>query len=230
MAILNVDDNGPSRFLRSRILERAGFEVREAESAEQALSYGLSPSPPDLILLDVALPDGDGFSVCERLKAVHPHVPVVMITSVYQSARSRREGFQAGADEYLLDPIEPERLVDAISRFLNPSREASASADARIITDSYGLIISANAAAARLLNLSTRGIRDRSILPFFAPGRDRIAAQMRRAAQGRVVEETATLRPRDRKPFTARVDISAAPFEQGGTLEWVLEPVRDDES
>ena len=60
-----------------------------------------------------------------------------------------------------------------------------------------------------------------------APGRERIAAQMRRAVEGRVVQEIATIRPRDKKPFKVRVDISVARFEQGGSLEWVLEPIRD---
>ena len=100
VAILNVDDNGPSRFLRSRILTGAGFEVREAESAAQALSDALTDRPPSLVLLDVSLPDGDGFTVCEQLKATYPDVPVVMITSVYHNARARLEGFQSGADEY----------------------------------------------------------------------------------------------------------------------------------
>jgi hypothetical protein len=75
------------------------------------------------------------------------------------------------------------------------------------------------------LNLSTRGIRDRSLSAFFAPGRERIVAQMRRAVEGRIAQETATIRPRDKKPFVVRVDISAAPFETGGSLEWVLEPI-----
>lgn len=227
MSILNVDDYAPSRFLRSRILERAGFEVREAETAAQAVAYGVSETPPELILLDIALPDGDGFSVCEQVKAVNPHIPVVMITTVYQSAHARRDGFQAGADEYLLDPIEPQRLVDAVARFLTPHRTAEASPPPTVITDTAGHIVSANAAAARLLNLSTRGMRDRSMLAFFAPGRERIAAQMRRAVEGRIIQETATLRPRDKKPFSVRVDISAAPFERGGALEWVLEPISE---
>jgi DNA-binding response OmpR family regulator len=227
MPILNVDDNGPSRFLRSRILERAGFDVREADSAQQALAYGRSSVPPSLILLDVSLPDGDGFSVCEQIKAVHPQVPVVMITTVYQSAQARRDGFEAGADEYLLDPIEPERLVDAVSRFLDPGRVSTSLAPPTIITDKHGLILSANAAAARLLNLTTRGIRERSMLTFIDGDRERAAGYMRRAAGGAVAQGDVILRPRDRKPFTARLDISAAPFERGECLEWVIEPQRD---
>ena len=224
--ILNVDDNGPSRYLRSRILERAGFEVREADSAAGAVASALS-ARPDLVLLDVALPDGDGFTVCDQLKAAYPNIPVVLITSIYQNAQSRREGFQSGADEYLLDPVEPARLVDAITRFLSPSRDSAIAEPPTLITDNHGRIISANAVAARLLNMSTRGVRDRTILGFFAPGRERVAANMRRAVEGRVVQLTATVRPRDKKAFEARVDISAAPFEYGGSLEWVLEPIPD---
>ena len=97
MPILNVDGNAPSRYLRSRILERAGFEVREADSAEAALRSAAAMTP-QLVLLDVALPDGDGFTVCEQLKAAHPHVPVVMITSVYQGlvGVAARIGAQSG--------------------------------------------------------------------------------------------------------------------------------------
>jgi hypothetical protein len=47
---------------------------------------------------------------------------------------------------------------------------------------------------------------------------------MRRALQGQIVQEQATIRPRDRKPFDVRIDISATSFEQGGELEWHIEP------
>ena len=225
MPVLNVDDYAPSRFLRSRILERAGYEVREAENAEQAIAFCLSPQPPHLVLLDIALPDGDGFSVCERVKAVSGDIPVVLITSVYRTAQARRDGFAAGADEYLLEPIDPERLVASVGRFLDPSRKGTAAPAATLITDSAGHIVSANAAAGRLLNLSARGMKDRSLLAFFAPNRDRMAIQMRRAVDGQIIQEEASIRPRDRRPFRVRVDISATPFERGGALEWLIEPI-----
>jgi CheY-like chemotaxis protein len=224
--ILNVDDYPPSRFLRSRILERAGYEVREAETAEQAIAFCQSATPPNLVLLDVALPDGDGFTVCERVKSFS-QIPIVMITTVYLSSQARREGFLAGADEYLLDPIEPDRLVSVVAKFLDPTRATSAAPAPTVITDAAGLIISANAAAGRLLNLSARGMRERSLLSFFAPGRERMAQHMRRALEGQIVQERATIRPRDRKPFNVRVDISASSFEQGGALEWVFEASPD---
>ncbi len=133
----------------------------------------------------------------------------------------------AGADEYLLDPVEPERLVSVVAKFLDPTRANSTTPPPSVITDATGLIVSANAAAGRLLNLSERGMRDRSLLAFFAPGRDRIALHMRRALEGQIVQESATIRPRDRKPFSVRVDISAAPFERGGALEWIFEAAPD---
>ena len=225
MPVLNVDDYAPSRFLRSRILERAGYEVREADSAEQAVASCASGKPPRLVLLDIALPDGDGFSVCERIKAVSGDIPVVMITSVYRTAQARRDGFAAGADEYLLEPIEPDRLVATVSRFLDPTRQGGATPPATIITDSAGAIVSANAAAGRLLNLSARGMKERSLLAFFAPGRERMAAQMQKAIEGHIVQEEAMIRPRDRRPFRVRVDVSATPFERGGALEWRIEPL-----
>ena len=224
MPILIVDDNAPSRFLRSRILERAGFEVREADSVHQVMAF-TQTAVPSLVLLDVALPDGDGFEVCERLKATHPELPVVMITTVYQTAQARRDAFHAGADAYLLDPVEPERLVEAVARFLDPSRVRAAPAPPTVVTDYSGQIVSANPHAARLLNLTMRGVVGRSLLTFFDADRTRIAAQMRRAAEGRIVQVTAVVRPRERKPYSARVEISAAPFERGPCLEWVLEPV-----
>ena len=223
MAILNVEDDAPARFLRSRILERAGFSVREARNAREALALGLS-KPPKLLLLDVALPDDNGFSVCERFKSVHPQVPVVMITSVYQSSASRRDGYMAGADEYLLTPVEPERLLETVSRYLAPAPNRDLAPPPTVLTDDSGTIVSSNWAAARLLNLTPRGAQERSLLMFFAEGRDRVALHMRRAAEGRIERFVARVRPRDGKPFPIRVDVSAAPLERGASLEWVIEP------
>jgi DNA-binding response OmpR family regulator len=226
MAILNVDDTAAARFTRSRILERAGYDVREADSAAGAMaSFLTGGTRPDLVLLDVALPDGDGFTVCEQMKAVSPDVPVVMISTVYQTSHDRRDAFQGGADEYLLEPIEPARLVEVVRHFLQPSHDTMTVAPPTVITDDYGLIVSANAAAGRLLNLSPGALRTRTILAFFTPDRDGMAAHMRRAVAGCIVQRTATLRPREKKAFTVRVDISLTSFERGGSLEWVLEPV-----
>ena len=152
-----------------------------------------------------------------------------MITSVYRNSASQSEAFHLGADEYLLHLVEPERLVD-VSRFLKPTGGRGHIPLPRLVTDEVGQIVSANAAAARLLNLTPRGARDRS-LPVFCDGdRLRVIAHVRRAYGGRIEQLTATLRPRDRKPFLVDLDISATPFEREGAPEWVLEPMVESAS
>src|SRR4051794_31546869 len=75
VSVLNVEDNEPARFLRTRILENAGYTIREAESAADAVDAAAQPEIK-LVLLDVGLPDADGFEVCERIKASRLDVPV----------------------------------------------------------------------------------------------------------------------------------------------------------
>ena len=79
MPILNVEDHAPSRFLRSRILERAGFTVVEENTADAAVAKAVNGLPlPRLVLMDVGLPNGSGFDACERIKAARRIVPVLM--------------------------------------------------------------------------------------------------------------------------------------------------------
>jgi CheY-like chemotaxis protein len=66
--ILNVDDHDAGRYARTRFLTRAGFAVEEAGTGNQALQ-AVRDRPPDLVLLDINLPDLDGFEVCRRIKA-----------------------------------------------------------------------------------------------------------------------------------------------------------------
>jgi two-component system NtrC family sensor kinase len=116
--ILVVDDRPDSRYATTRVLASAGFDVRETATGRDALR--LARTSPDLILLDVALTDIDGFEVVRRLKsdAATRSIPVVHKTSVYRDPDHRRQGLAAGADEYLIDPIEPEVLIETVRRFL----------------------------------------------------------------------------------------------------------------
>lgn len=93
MSILVADDYAPTRFLRSRILADAGFAVTETDSAEGTLSAVLGgETTPQLVLLDVQLPDGNGFEICERIKTANPVLPVVLISAIYRTADARRHG------------------------------------------------------------------------------------------------------------------------------------------
>jgi CheY-like chemotaxis protein len=116
--ILVVDDRPDSRYATTRVLAGAGFDVRETATGRDALR--LARTAPDLIVLDIALTDIDGFEVCRRLKndAATRRIPVIQKTSVYRDPDHRRQGLAAGADEYLVDPIEPELLIETVRRFL----------------------------------------------------------------------------------------------------------------
>ena len=151
LPVLNVDDHAPARFLRTRILQRAGFGVDEADCAATAIEHA---SHASLLLLDVNLPDGDGFSVCEAVKKKAPGLPIVMVTSVYRTAQARRDAFAVGADAFLLEPIAPEQLVRTIETLLKRKGEPRrAVSEAWIITDVVGDIHEISDEAATLLNL-----------------------------------------------------------------------------
>lgn len=223
VAVLNVEGHEPARFLRTRILENAGYTVREADSAAEAVALSAAEPAVKLVLLDVGLPDGDGFQVCQQIKSQRADVPVVLITSVYRSASARRQGMELGADEYLLEPLPGHRLVGTIDRLLmdSPSR----SGPAVVTTDAFGTILSLNPTASRLLNLSVRGARGRSLLLFVGGERDRVARGLQLAASGQVVQDEMTLVPRERKRLRVEVDLNGSHEPSASTVEWTIQPL-----
>lgn len=223
--VLNVDDHAPARFLRTRILQRAGFGVDEGDSAAIAIERAPESS---LLLLDVKLPDGDGFSVCEELKRNSPTLPIVIVTSVYRTTQARRDAFAVGADAFLLEPIAPEQLVRTIETLLKrkggePVRDL---AEAWVTTDAVGDIQDISQEAARMLNLSPRGLRGRNLCSFITDNRPRLMSDLLRAAEGLLIDRMSTIQPRDRRPVHVHLDVSAV---QGGPgervhLRWILTP------
>jgi signal transduction histidine kinase len=122
--VLNVDDDEGVRYATTRVLERAGFRVREAGSGEEALA--LAPAA-DLVLLDVKLPGLSGFEVCRRIKSdpTLAGLPVLNLTSAYGSGEHWATALDAGADAYLTHPVEPIVLVATIRSLLR-TRQAEA--------------------------------------------------------------------------------------------------------
>jgi CheY-like chemotaxis protein len=224
--ILNVEDDSPSRFLKSRILERAGFQVLEAVTAADAIRTS-GEDGLRLVLLDLRLPDGDGFTVCEHIKAIRPSLPVVMITSTYATAQGRQDGLACGADAYLIEPVPAERLVQVIRRFLDPG-QAVAETEAWIVTDDRGVMLEISGPGHRLLNLSARGALGRNLPAFFAGERHQVFGDMARALDGHVAQRDAHLRPRDRRPFTVSYEVCREPSSGGSMprLRWTLEPLK----
>jgi signal transduction histidine kinase len=126
ITILAVDDNDALRYSLSRTLQGGGYRVIEARTGAEALE--LADQSPDLITLDVRLPDVDGFEVCRRLKA-NPrtaHIPVLHISATFTDKEYRVRGLEA-ADGYLAEPISREELlatVGALLRLKQAEREA----------------------------------------------------------------------------------------------------------
>src|SRR5499433_1330377 len=112
MKILNVDANDRSRFAKSRALQRAGFQVREAASGKAALHLATAEQP-DLVLLDAKLPDINSFEVCRRLKGnpATAAVMVVQMSASFVEDQSRIRGEAEGADAYLTELVRPEELI-----------------------------------------------------------------------------------------------------------------------
>ena len=116
--ILIVDDNSANLGVLSDALSQAGFEVRVAKSGKMALErvkYAL----PDLILLDVMMPEMDGFETCRRLQA-NPEttqIPVIFMTALSDTA-NKVEGFQIGAVDYITKPFQQEEVLARVKLHL----------------------------------------------------------------------------------------------------------------
>jgi len=106
-----VDDSQFIRYLVKDILEEHGFEVKTFASGRDFLASCVLPEY-DLILLDIVLPDGDGFSLCKELRrrAEFATVPVIFLTAV-EDDQARIQSFEVGGNDYLLKPIRPKELL-----------------------------------------------------------------------------------------------------------------------
>ncbi len=116
--ILNVDDTEAQRYAITRILENAGFIVWQAASGEEALQQ--VARRPDLVILDVNLPDISGFEVCRRIKQ-NPEtalIPVLHQSAMYVDAHAKITALEGGADAYLVHPIEPGELLATVRALL----------------------------------------------------------------------------------------------------------------
>jgi two-component system, cell cycle response regulator DivK len=116
--ILHVEDNLENRQLIRRLLMSEDYQVLEADCALQALQV-LSTHIPDLILMDINMPDIDGYALTSQLKA-RPDltdVPIVAITANVMKG-DRERTVQAGCDGYIEKPIDIDRFLDQISRFI----------------------------------------------------------------------------------------------------------------
>jgi signal transduction histidine kinase len=126
-SILYVDDDDTNRHTFTWVLEHAGFRTREATTGSDALR--LAAEQPDLIILDVNLPDINGFEVCRRIKE-HPAtsaIPVLHMSAVFIRPEDKMHGLDGGADGYLTKPVEPTEVLATVKSMLRV-RQAEAAA------------------------------------------------------------------------------------------------------
>jgi CheY-like chemotaxis protein len=108
---LIVEDNPAHQYILVKHLRDAGYNVAVANTAEKALAA--VKKRPDVILMDVNLPDGTGFEICRKIKEADDtkNIPVVFLTATHQTSHAKEQGLEAGGDAFLFAPVDPMSLV-----------------------------------------------------------------------------------------------------------------------
>ena len=122
--LLMIEDDTRLATMVGEYLRQSGYGFTHAADAASGLD-ALQTSPPDLVILDLMLPDMDGLEVCRRIKASHPGVAVLMLTAK-GDPMDRIVGLEIGADDYLPKPFEPRELLARIRAVLRRGSEGAA--------------------------------------------------------------------------------------------------------
>lgn len=121
--ILYIEDNSDNRMLVRRVLEAEGYRVVEAEDGIEGIDL-LSSTTPDLVLMDINLPELDGYEVTRRLKQVPSMAKIPVIAMTANVMRGDREKtLAAGCDGYISKPIDIDTLPDQIAKFLRKKND-----------------------------------------------------------------------------------------------------------
>ena len=197
--VLIVDDNRHNLFtLRTLIEKHMDVEVLEADTGQRALEIALVTPGIDLIILDVQMPEMDGFQTASMLKIRKKtrDIPIIFLTAAYKTAEFQQKGYDVGAVDYLLKPIDDNQLINKIStyfRLIEKERELNRileekvaertaelakttqhleniiryMGEALLVLNPQGSIVSANPAACRMLRYEESDIVGLSIGDVF---------------------------------------------------------------
>lgn len=182
--VLVVDDNAATRYSTSRVLRAAGFRTVEASSGSEALDTARGDDI-SAVVLDVHLPDIDGFEVCRELR-YDPRtaaLPLVHLSAIHTRDQDRVAGLDAGADGYLVHPVEPAVLVATVQALVRArmAEDRLRRSEARfravydrapsgiVLLGQSGVVVSANEAMARYLRMSAASLVGRRITELAAP-------------------------------------------------------------
>ncbi|UBF30589.1 response regulator (plasmid) [Kovacikia minuta CCNUW1] len=117
--ILVVDDLADNSFLLQTVLEAEGYQVEVADSGRAALDK-ISADPPDMVLLDVMMPEMNGFEVTRQVRQNPdlPFIPILLITGYTEPVPA--DGFDVGADGFIRKPVDFDDLIHRIESILQP--------------------------------------------------------------------------------------------------------------
>ncbi len=118
--LLAVDDNPDNLFtLRTLLSRHMGVEILEARSGTEALEIAQAHPDIDLIILDVQMPEVDGFETAQLLKARKKtrDIPIIFLTAAFKSEEFQQRGYEIGAVDYLLKPIDDNQLINKVSTY-----------------------------------------------------------------------------------------------------------------
>ena len=129
--VIVIDDDADIRDVLNLTLTQEGYEVREAENGEEGLK-AIQAQPPDIVIVDYNMPRMDGASLCVALKKdiLLSHLPIIMLTGK-SDVLDKVSGINAGADDYIVKPFEPQELLARIRMIL---RRSSRDLDANPLT------------------------------------------------------------------------------------------------
>jgi len=120
MKIMVVDDAAFMRLTLEKIFVKAGHEVIHAKNAVEALTL-YQEQRPDLVTMDITMPEMDGIEGVNKLKAIDPHARIIMISAMGQESMVR-EAINAGAVDFVVKPFQPERILAAINRAIQKNK------------------------------------------------------------------------------------------------------------
>ena len=120
--LLIIDDDAHLRESLAEVLELDGFECHQAGAAKEGLAAA-SKLEPEIVIMDIQLPDSSGFQICQELRKRSKTVILIMMTGRFLSSEEKKQGFELGADEYITKPFDLAELSARIKQLL--SRNAS---------------------------------------------------------------------------------------------------------
>jgi two-component system OmpR family response regulator len=120
--LLIIDDDAHLRESLAEVLELDGFECHQAGAAKEGINAA-QKLEPEVVIMDIQLPDSSGFQICQELRKRSKTVILIMMTGRFLSSEEKKQGFELGADEYITKPFDLAELSARIKQLL--SRNAS---------------------------------------------------------------------------------------------------------